>query len=266
MSDSLVVIPTFVRSEKDLEITKTTLRTLRAQEPDVDVMVVDDGSPEPGLVSELGAFCENRDHGINAVFHAKPENEGFSRTVNVGIRSAVATNKHVILCNADMEFNNSFVRVLETTEKRDGSLADVSGALLLYDSGLIAHAGIFFSFLNRSFDHRYRFGPGSLPEAHLRSVCPVTGALQFIRSGTLSTVGLYDEEFRMGFEDVDYCLRVFDAGLECVYDPRAIAIHHESMFRGQGSETLTEWQQASLELLHSKHGKTRLGQFVPALT
>jgi GT2 family glycosyltransferase len=232
MSDSLVVIPTFVRSEKDLEITKTTLRTLRAQEPDVDVMVVDDGSPEPGLVSELGAFCENRDHGINAVFHAKPENEGFSRTVNVGIRSAVATNKHV----------------------------------LLYDSGLIAHAGIFFSFLNRSFDHRYRFGPGSLPEAHLRSVCPVTGALQFIRSGTLSTVGLYDEEFRMGFEDVDYCLRVFDAGLECVYDPRAIAIHHESMFRGQGSETLTEWQLASLELLHSKHGKTRLGQFVPALT
>jgi GT2 family glycosyltransferase len=265
MSDSLVVIPTFVRSRGDLETTMTTLRTLREQEPDVDIMVVDDCSPEPELLSELGAFCENRDHGINATLHAKQVNEGFSRAVNVGLCSAIMLGKHAILCNADMEFNNPFVRVLETTEKRDGAPADVSGALLLYDSGLIQHAGIFFSFLTRSFDHKYRFGPGSLPEAHLRSVCPVTGALQFIRNSTLSTVGTYDEEFRMGFEDVDYCLRVFDAGLECVYDPRAIAIHHESMFRGQVTETLTEWQQTSLALLHSKHGKTKLGQFVPAL-
>ena len=47
----------------------------------------------------------------------------------------------------------------------------------------------------------------------------MTAALQFIRWETLEQVGLYDEGYRLCFEDVDYCLRVFEAGLECIYEP-----------------------------------------------
>ena len=37
----------------------------------------------------------------------------------------------------------------------------------------------------------------------------------------------------MGYEDVDYCLRVFQAGFPCVYEPAISAIHHESLFRSR---------------------------------
>ena len=54
----------------------------------------------------------------------------------------------------------------------------------------------------------------------------------------LERVGPYDPEFRMGYEDVDYCLRVFQAGFACVYEPAISAIHHESLFRSRPDEKL----------------------------
>lgn len=261
-SDSLIVVPSFVRSDSDLSTTVTTLRTLREQEPDVDVLVVDDASP---MQDQLLRALEIERLGVDVSL--KQVNEGFSATVNVGLRRALATGQHAILCNADMEFNNPFVRTMEISPDDEDRPAAVVGGLLLYDSGLIQHAGVYLSFLTRAFDHRFRFGPAALPEAHQPKICPVTGALQFIRDSTLEEVGLYDEDFRMGFEDVDYCLRVFDAGLKCVYDPRVVAIHHESMFRGQADPEgkLSRWQLESLATLHSKHGKTSLGAFVPPI-
>ena len=67
----------------------------------------------------------------------------------------------------------------------------------------------------------------------MKTVCPVTGAFQYIRPEVLEQVGLYDPGFRMGCEDVDYCLRVFQAGFACVYEPAIRAIHHESLFRSR---------------------------------
>ena len=53
----------------------------------------------------------------------------------------------------------------------------------------------------------------------MKAICPVTGAFQYIRPEVLERVGLYDPGFRMACEDVDYDLRVFQAGFECVYEP-----------------------------------------------
>ena len=86
--------------------------------------------------------------------------------------------------------------------------------------------------------HRFQYGPNDLPEALVPCRCPVTAALQLIRHETLETVGIYDEGYRMAFEDVDYCLRVFEAGLECIYEPSVRAFHREKFFRGRPSDTI----------------------------
>ncbi len=52
----------------------------------------------------------------------------------------------------------------------------------------------------------------------------MTAALQLIRCETLEQIGLYDEGYRICFEDLDYCLRVFEAGLDCIYEP-SVARH-----------------------------------------
>jgi GT2 family glycosyltransferase len=43
---------------------------------------------------------------------------------------------------------------------------------------------------------------------------------------TIERVGLLDENFFYSPEDVDYCLRVWMAGLSILYNPHVTAIHH----------------------------------------
>lgn len=260
MSDALVIIPTFLRRPADLDVTVRTIESIRETEPTVKLLIVDDHSPADALWEALCTHQERFDFSV----HRQEENGGFSRAVNVGLRQALKDGQDAVLLNADIEcLTPDWVSAMQAQNDTQGRPAAVVGALLLYPMGLIQHAGIYFSFLTRSFDHRYRFGPGRLPEAQQPCLCPVTGAFQFIRHECLETVGLYDEDFRLGFEDVDWCLRVFDSGRECIYQPRVMAVHHESLFRGRADEKLAEWQDSSLRLLMSKHRTTNMSRWVP---
>jgi GT2 family glycosyltransferase len=258
---ALVVIPTFMRTPADLDITIQTLLSVRATEPDVEILCVDDCSPAPALVDALETHTEE----LNFWVTRQPENGGFSRAVNVGISDAFERNLDVVLMNADIEcLTPGWLKIMTEQLDTQGRPASVVGALLIYPNGLIQHAGIFFSFLTRGFDHRYRFGPGELPEAQQACVCPVTGAFQFIRREAVQAIGMYDLDFRMGYEDVDFCLRVFESGRECIYTPKVRALHHESLFRGHGraDDKLNEWQAKSAQTLMQKHARTNMSRFV----
>jgi GT2 family glycosyltransferase len=264
----LVVIPTYSTKAQDNEVLDACLRSLRATAGDgCDVLVVDDGSPEEDLKNGIRVMTERV--GGEVVF--KKENTGFSRTVNVGLRRALAEGRDAILCNADIEFDHTkdWLAYMSAQTTSDGSgLAPVVGARLLYPNGLIQHAGIYFSILTRRFGHIYQYGPGNLPEANNPRVCPVTGALQLIRIETLDKLGVYDETFRMSFEDVDYCVRAWKAGLEVVYAPHVIATHHESLFRAtrDPKSKLARWQHESWLRFVELWGASNFAEFVPSLS
>jgi GT2 family glycosyltransferase len=224
------------------------------------VLVVDDHSPARDLVAQLEAVADEL--GVTVV--AKEENSGFSRTVNVGLKIARDEGWDAVLVNADIEFHQAgwLERMLARTDTK-GRPAAVVGARLLYPNGLIQHAGIYFSLLRRDFFHRFHFGPADLPEAQEPCRCPVTGALQLIRHETLVEVGLYDEGFRLAFEDVDYCLRVFEAGLECIYEPTVSAIHLESYFRRNQDKKIRDWTLKSQARLLHKYAHLDMTRFTP---
>ena len=67
----------------------------------------------------------------------------------------------------------------------------------------------------------------------------------------------------MGYEDVDYCLRVFDAGLECVYEPAAWALHHESALRGRLDAKNAAWLQGAPRNGTAQAGRTRPFPLLP---
>jgi O-antigen biosynthesis protein len=257
---SLCVIPAFVRTEQELDVLVRCLVSLATTAPDAQVMVVDDHSPERALVDVLEVACTEL--GFELV--RKPENSGFSATVNVGLRRAQEIGADAVLVNADIEFVDAgwLDRMRERTDTL-GNPAAVVGARLLYPSGLIQHAGVFLSLLNRDWMHRFQFAPQDLPEALVACRCPVTAALQLIRWETLDTVGLYDEGYKMCFEDVDFCLRVFDAGLECIYEPSVRAFHREKYFRGQATGQLAEWIKSSTLRMRVKWGNADLSRWVP---
>lgn len=225
----------------------------------VEVLVVDDHSPREDLFEAVT--------GVDGL-HRKKVNSGFSQTVNVGMRMARAEERDVVLWNSDLVMQTpGWVEgcqqtVVDTDEEGWYEPAAVVGALLTYPNGLIQHAGINFSFLSRRFFERFKYGPGNLPAALEAVSLPVTGAFQYIRAQTLTDVGIYDESFKLGFEDVDYCVRVYKAGLACVYNPAVRATHHESFTRGHKSEKVATWEAESWQTFARKYAGEGFQRFV----
>jgi GT2 family glycosyltransferase len=262
MPDPLVVIPNYSTEPDDVKTLIDALESIQKTAADeVKVLVVDDCSPKAELVDEIEALQAGLD------FHLirREINEGFSRTVNVGLEMALAEGRDAVLMNADVEIDTpGWVATFQGTQDSFGNPASVVGALLLYPNGLIQHGGIYFSLLTRDFKEMYKFGPGNLPAALRTSVSPVTGAFQFIRHECLTSVGLYDPMFRMGHEDVDYCLRVFlSKRRQCIYNPEVRAYHFESMFRGRPNPKVKEWQEKSWIYLANKYADQNFSDLVP---
>lgn len=257
----LAVVPIYLRTPEDLDVLLRCLVSLGETAPQADVLVVDDRSPASELVDLIAIACGE----LGIELHRRPVNGGFSRAVNVGLRRALDEGRDAVLVNADVEFHEP--RWLEPMLARTdttGALAAVVGARLLYPNGLLQHAGVYYSALHRFWSHRFTFGPADLPEALAPALCPVTGALQLIRHECLATVGLYDERFRMGWEDVDYCLRVFASGRECIYEPAACATHAESLFRSRTPDGQDGWERDSWRALQEKYAASDLSDFMPA--
>lgn len=253
----LAIIPTYLTEKRDLQLTFLAISTLKKTAADCDLLVVDDGSPDRALLDELHKASEE----FSFEVEARPSNEGFARAVNVGLRRALDSDQDAVLINADIQFIDD-----GWLDRMLANPADVVGAFLLYRNGLIQHAGVYYSVVYRHFDHIFRFAPGSLKAALVPRICPVTAALQLIRNKTLQEVGIYDEDFRMGYEDMDFCHRVFEAGGECRFEPSARAIHLESMFRGKADNAkLQRWQEESWEHLHEKWAGHSFGAYTPTL-
>jgi GT2 family glycosyltransferase len=257
VENCLLIIPTYIREPKEAQILANCIKSIR-ETTEAEVLLVDDCSPNQEILDLLMEQSDKKFENIS--IHKKDENEGFSRTVNVGLQEALDSGRDACLVNADIEFaKNNWLEEFQKSE------ADIVGALLFYPNGIIQHGGIGFSSFTRQFFHRYHGAPGNTPAAHREVKCPVTGALQYIRLETLRQIGLYDENFRLSFEDVDYNIRALDAGLTSLYNPKVKAIHHESLFRKNKSEKIQQWEKESLSLLLKKYEGKDFSELVPNL-
>lgn len=265
MMEPLVIFPNYSTAPQDVKMLTEAITLAKATAgTDIKLLVIDDGSPEKELLAQIDALS----HDLGFELHRKKQNTGFSRTVNIGLRRALAEGRDAVLINADVEMDTpNWVQEARDTTDSFGNRASVVGALLTYpDTGLIQHAGIYFSLLTRRFGEMYKFGPMNLPAALIQRPVPVTGAFQYITHDCLATVGIYDEGFKLGYEDIDYCIRVFlTKERQCIYNPRIRAWHHESMFRGAGrkSEKIKRWEVSSFMYLGRKYRDQSFTEFVP---
>jgi GT2 family glycosyltransferase len=221
---TLCVVPALLSSAADVDALLRCLVSLQATAPDAAILVVDDASPEPELVAGLELACEQ----LGVGFVANDETSGLAATINAGLGAAHAMEHDAVLVSPYVEFPAAgwLERMRERTDTEDRPAA-VVGARLVKPNGLLRHAGIFLSLLTRDWVNRFQHGPHNLPEALTACRCPVTSALQLIRWETLDQIGFYDEGYIESLGDVDYCLRVFRAGSEVIYEPSAVAFDHK---------------------------------------
>jgi GT2 family glycosyltransferase len=215
-----------IASYRDAERVRTLVESIRRTVPAgmARVIVADDASGE----EHLRALREIE--GIEIV--AGEVNEGFAVNVNRGLR-ATDPARDVVLLNSDMEARPGWLACLQFAACQDEDVA-VVGARLLYPDGRIQFAGTMRNLgAPQWFDHRYRFKPEDWgPAAIFGPVLSVTGACMYMRREALERVGLLDERYPMAYEDVDWCLRAWEAGMRVMYFPAASLYHHESVTRG----------------------------------
>jgi GT2 family glycosyltransferase len=160
------------------------------------------------------------------------ENLGFAANVNRGI-AAADPGLDVVVLNSDTVTRRGWLACLQYEACRDRRVGVVTGKLL-YRDDTIQFAG---TVRNREhpewFDHRFRFkraryGPANAPGP----VLAATGACMYLKRALIDGIGLFDESYPMGYEDVDYCLRAWGAGFRVLYTPGAELYHRESVTRG----------------------------------
>ena len=217
-----IVIPSY----RDAEHVRTLVASIHRTVPAgmAQIVVADDASG-PEHLAALRAI-----DGIEVV--AGERNEGFAANVNRGIR-ATDPARDVVVLNSDVEARDGWLACLQYACSRDEDVGIVGGRLL-YPDGRIQFAGTARNLgAPEWFDHRYRFKPGDWGPAGLPGpVLAVTGACMYVTRELIGEVGLLDERYPMAYEDVDWCLRAWQAGYRVLYYPAAILFHHESVTRG----------------------------------
>jgi glycosyltransferase involved in cell wall biosynthesis len=226
-----VIVPTYGDPSTTIETVERLRRTLPGDGS--RAVVVDDGS-EPRHRERL--------RGLDGVeLELAEENAGYAASVNRGLERAGGDHDVVVINNDVLAFGGWLEILQQAAYVRPDLAIDVPemgivGPKLLYPDRRIQSAG---SYRNPTepewFDHRHRFKPARHGPAEVPSpALAMTGACLYVRRDLLDEIGPMDPELPMGYEDVDWCLRAWDAGRSVLYTPSPELIHLESVTRGPG--------------------------------
>lgn len=200
----------------------------------------------PGLSVETVVVDNEQGSGVRGVLAQRfpevrvvenDENVGYARGVNRGI--VETRGEYVLVLNPDCELRPGSLRTL-VEYLRAHPQAAVAGPKILNPDGTLEYSARSFpthltflfnrySLLTRLFpDNPFsrRYLLTDWDHASVRAVDWMSGACLLVRRSAIEKVGPMDEAYFMFNEDVDWCRRMKLAGLEVVYVPDAVIVHH----------------------------------------
>jgi len=198
--------------------------------PNYEILIVDNGSDDPatlkyfdGLQAEAQVRVVHDDRLFN-----------YSALNNAAVK--LAQGEVVGLLNNDLEvITPEWLSEMVSIALQPGIGA--VGAKLWYPNDTLQHGGVLLGvggIANHAHLKILRDMHGYFARASLiQSFSAVTAACLVIRKGIYDQVGgLNETDLQVAFNDIDFCLRVREAGYRNVWTPYAELFHHESATRG----------------------------------
>jgi len=176
-------------------------------------------------------------------------NYGFARAHNQAVQLALSgwqdadlSHRYVVLCNPDMELEESCLErlhgFLEAHPEMDAATPKLLRAHLRLDAGdqmetertnVIDAAGLVITKARRAYDR----GAGEQDSGQYNEPCEIfgaSGACVMLRASSILRASidgqLFDEDFFAYQEDVDLAWRMRRLGMHTAYVPTAVAWHH----------------------------------------
>lgn len=201
----------------------------RTSYPNFEIVIVDNQSCETKTLAYLDDI--QSDPRVRVITYDRPFN--FSAINNFAVKHA--RGPIIGLINNDIEtIHADWLEEMVSHALR--SDVGAVGAMLYYPDNRIQHAGVVIGYQGVA-GHAYQGEPrgthGQLGRARLvQELSCVTAACLLMRADIFTAVGGLDEGLQVAFNDVDFCLRIRQAGYRIIWTPFAELYHHESASRG----------------------------------
>lgn len=195
-----------------------------------EILIVDNGSDEPAALAYFEELSKKPN--IRVVRDDSPFN--YSRLNNKAVE--VAQGEVIALVNNDIEvISRDWLTVMVAHALRP--CVGAVGAKLWYTNKTLQHGGVILGIggvAGHSHKHSREGASGYFSRLLItQSLSAVTAACLVIKKSIFNEVGgLEEEKLRIAFNDIDFCLRVREAGYRNVWTPLAELFHHESASRG----------------------------------
>lgn len=202
---------------------ESAARLTSRSDVDVDVLVLDDCSPEPGWSEELAALSLR----LDLQYYRSPRNLGIPRNMNLGLlRGLDAGYDYVLLCNSDVVLPANLLTAMTEAAESSSDIASVtawSNSVSIFSlpnqdpDTNVCHQGA-VDFLSAALHGEFRKETLDIPTA--------VGFCMLIPTAAVRDNGLLDPVFGRGYcEEVDWCLRGLPLGYRHVLAPSTFVYH-----------------------------------------
>lgn len=162
----------------------------------------------------------------------------YSAINNFGVRHA--KGEYLLFLNNDIEvINSDWLGEMLSNCQRDE--VGAVGAKLYYPDNTVQHAGVIVGIggvAGSVFVGLKRGYTGYMHRASIQqNLSAVTAACMMVKKSVFEEVGGFEEELKVAFNDIDFCLKIREKGHLIVYDPYVELYHYESKTRGAEDTT-----------------------------
>ena len=200
------------------ELTLSCLRSLFAdKDTRYEIVIVDNAS------TDSTSRLLSRIHGITIL--RNKENKHFLRGVNHAAQAA--RGKHLLILNNDTELLPGTLIAALTTLESKLDIGAVGGKLILPD-GRLQEAGSIVWNDGSCLGYARGLDPTDPVVMFRRDVDYCSAAFLLTPKDIFDRLGGFDIRYEPAYyEETDYCMRLWQAGLRVVYEPSAAILHHE---------------------------------------
>lgn len=216
-----IIIPTFGKADYTLRC----LASIAAHAPGapIEVVVVDDASPDPDVVRLESVAGVRLLRNLN--------NQGFVRACNAAAR--VARGEYLLFLNNDTQVLPDWLDSMLALFRTHRDVGAV-GSRLLYPDGRLQEAGGIIWADGSGWNFGRHEDPDRPAYNYVREVDYCSGASLMVPSALFARIGGFDERYVPAyFEDTDLCFRLRTLGLKTLYQPRSRVVHYEGISHGR---------------------------------